>query len=70
MRRFMCFLSAALGFVVAATICYLVFVEGLRWDRGVVKISAPIAMFGAIIGWEVVEKGANLLFGKPEQKQA
>lgn len=61
MIRFIAALAAVFGFVFAATLSYLVFVEYLHWDTGVIKIAAPLSIGGAIAGWEIVEKGFGLL---------
>lgn len=68
MRRVLSFFAAAFGFVLAASASYLVLVEGLGWEHGVIKLAAPVSICGALLGWEAVDWTARLLGGGKEQK--
>ena len=70
MKTVLAWLAAVVGFVLAATAGMVVFQEWLGWDHGVVKVTAPLALGGAVLGYEAVEKGWDRLFGHPPEDPA
>jgi len=58
MRRLFCASSAFFGLLLGATLSWAIFDLGLgRPELAGSKLSVAIALFGAVLGWEVADRG-------------